>query len=78
MARITIKTRDIGELEFWCKDGGGYVFLESDGKPGSLGKQICDGGGFMGNTLSADEKTLASVARTWNRQRREWERKYGL
>ena len=70
MARITINTRDAGKLEFWVRDEGGYVRLESDGKTGTLGRQICDGGGFMGSTIMADAETLAKVARRWNAQRR--------
>lgn len=70
MARFTIKTRDAGTLEFWAPDGGGYVRLESPGYPGTLGRQICDGGGMMGNTLEADARSLPAVARSWNRQRR--------
>ena len=75
MSRIIIKTRKEGEMSFWCKADGGYVWLESPGKPGTLGDQICDGGGFRGSTLSASEKTLGDVARKWLRQRREAERK---
>ena len=71
MARITINTKDEGAMEFWVNDDGGYVRLELSGRPGTLGKQICEGGGFMGNTLSANEANLAQVARRWNRQRRE-------
>lgn len=75
MARIIINTRKEGEMSFWCKADGGYVWLESEGKPGTLGQQICEGGGFRGSTLYAREETLADVARKWLRQRREAERK---
>ena len=70
MARIIIKTRQEGEMSFWCKADGGYVWLERPGKPGTMGDQICEGGGFRGSTLSASEKTLGYVARKWLRQRR--------
>lgn len=70
MARITINTRDVGALTFFVPDAGGYVRLESGANHGTLGQQICDGGGTMGNTLSADKTTLAAVARRWNKQRR--------
>jgi hypothetical protein len=70
MARITINTRDIGLLEFWVPDNGGYVRLECGDRHGTLGRQICEGGGFMGSTLMADENTLAWVTRRWNKQRR--------
>ena len=75
MARIIIKTRKEGEMSFFCPASGGYVWLESEGRPGTLGQQICEGGGFMGSTLSAKEETLGDVARKWLRQRRACERK---
>lgn len=74
MARITINTRDTGKLEFWVRDEGGYVRLEEGANHGTLGKQICEGGGFMGNTLSATPETLGKVVRRWNAQRRALER----
>ena len=71
MARITINTRDAGALTFFVRDDqAGYVYLESPNRSGTLGQQICDGGGTMGNTLRADSATLATVARRWNKQRR--------
>ena len=70
MARIIIKTRTEGEFTFWCPTGGGYVRLETEGRPGTLGQQICEGGGLMGSTLEATEATLGDVARKWLRQRR--------
>lgn len=75
MARIIIKTRTEGEFTFWCPNGGGYVRLETEGHPGTLGQQICEGGRLMGSTLDATEATLGDVARKWLRQRREAERK---
>ena len=70
MARIIIKTRKEGEMSFWCPTGGGYVRLESEGRPGTLGQQICEGGGLMGSTIESTEATLGDVARKWLRQRR--------
>lgn len=77
MARITISTRR-GKREFWCPDAGGYVRLETEGHSGTLGRQICEGGGFMGSTLTADAETLPKVARRWLRQQRDGLRKNGL
>lgn len=70
MARFTIKTRDVGALDFWVRDGGGYVRLEGPNRSGTLGTQICEGGGTRGSTLTANESTLPAVARRWNAQRR--------
>ena len=60
---FTIKSRKTGEIfSFYAPDSGGYVHLESPGRPGR--------GGFMGSTLFCDasEDDLASVARKWYRQ----------
>lgn len=68
---FTITSRKTGEIfSFYAPDSGGYVHLESPGRPGSTGAQICRGGGFMGSTLYCDasEDDLASVARKWYRQ----------
>lgn len=76
---FTIKSRKTGEIfSFYAPDSGGYVHLESPGRPGSTGAQICCGGGFMGSTLycGASEDDLASVARKWYRQYMEERRKY--
>ena len=70
MKRITINTRNVGPLTFFVPDSGGYVRMESPGKSGTLGDQICDGGAFMGSTLRASENTLGTVARRWLKQRR--------
>lgn len=76
MARFTIKTRDVGELDFWTPDEGGYVRLESPNRHGTLGTQICEGGGTRGSTLIANAETLPAVARRWNAQRRAAIRRY--
>ena len=55
-------------FEFWAPDNGGYVRLESDGKSGTLGQQICDGGGFSGGTVSATPENFTRVCRSWYRQ----------
>ncbi len=78
MARFTIKTRTNGDMEFFVPDGGGYVRLESDGKPGTLGAQICYGGGFRGNTVTADKSTLEFEARRWYRAYRAEQRSSAL
>jgi hypothetical protein len=70
MARTTINTHNVGPLTFFAPDGGGYVRLESPGKSGTLGQQICEGGDTMGSTLTANASNLGAVARRWLRQRR--------
>lgn len=68
---FTIKSKKNSEVfTFWASANGGYVYLERPGKPGTLGSQICRGGGFMGSTLSCGDTldSLARVARAWYRQ----------
>lgn len=65
MATLTIKTKNHGNQTFFVPDHGGYVRLETGTNHGTLGKQICYGGGFRGNTITADAATLPAVARQW-------------
>lgn len=55
------------DFSFFMPSNGGYIWLESPGKPGALGRQICAGGGFMGSTLSATPETFIIVCRRWYR-----------
>lgn len=71
--RMIIKPRAAGvaPLEFFCPDGGGYIRLETPGRPGTLGRQICRGGGLTGSTLSAcGEADFKSECRKWYRAAR--------
>ena len=77
MARVTINTRDLGQLFFSCPNDGGYVYMEQANRPRTEPRQICNGGGFRGDTLGADELTLPRVARYWNKQRRAYARTLG-
>jgi hypothetical protein len=54
-------------FSFWAPDSGGYVRLESDGKIGTLGRQICDGGCFSGDTVRATPENFKSTCRRWYR-----------
>lgn len=65
MATFTIKTRNHGEKTFFVPDNSGYVRLESGRNHGTFAKQICYGGGFYGNTITADAATLEVEARRW-------------
>ena len=70
--RLTIRSRNDGDFKFWAPDCGGYIRLESEGRPGTLGDQICDGGEFIGSTLSTNGSVLMfeSICRRWYRQYR--------
>ena len=72
---IIIKSKTYGKLSFFIDLGGDspydkYVFLELGDRHGTLGRQICDGGGFMGSTITANPETLRAECRKWLRQRK--------
>lgn len=69
MANLSIKSRKTGEqFDFWMNGDQGYIYLEAEGRRGTLGRQLCAGGGFMGNTLSANsESSFKKHCRSWYR-----------
>lgn len=75
MTRIILKTRTNGIMEFFAPAEGGAVRLESPGRSGILGQQICERGSFCGGTLSANAASLEYVARKWYRAYRAKQRK---
>jgi len=62
MATFTINTRKHGEVTFRVRDEGGYVRVSGLAWDN---KQICNGGSFGGNTITADENTLGSKSLKW-------------
>lgn len=85
--RFTIKSRKHGDQDFWANNKeplfgrvqSAYVFLEDKG-PGTLGSQICEGGGFRGDTVTCNgtPEGLEKAARQWWRQYLRNEREMGL
>jgi hypothetical protein len=64
--RKTITRKSTGRtFDFWMRDGGGYVWLEFPNKPATMGQQICNGGHFMGSTMSATPETFNKKCRNW-------------
>lgn len=74
--RHTINSRVFGTSTFFMPDSGGYVRLESTGKSGTLAPQICDGGGFMGSTVSASPASFAAECKKWHAARLRNRSKY--
>ena len=71
MTTLTLKSRKLGrEFSFFMPDGGGYVRLERSANHGTLGTQICYGGGFRGNTIRCDDDA------EFKREVRRWYRDY--
>lgn len=63
------KHTQFGEFSFWMPNDGGYIYLQSKGQSGTQGRQICRGGGFMGDTLSArGEDQFYKICKNWYRQ----------
>lgn len=69
MANLSIKSRKTGEtFNFWMNGSNGYIYLDTQGRCGTYGSQICEGGGFRGNTLSASsEASFEKQCRSWYR-----------
>lgn len=78
----TTRTQEFGEITFSApaatETTQGYVYVDTNGQSGTLGRQICYGGDFMGSTITASDATLKAEAQRWLRQRREWMRKEGF
>jgi ribosomal protein S12 methylthiotransferase accessory factor YcaO len=76
MASYTTKTRLFGPITFDAptadRDKIGHVWAQTENGKRA---QICHGGGFRGDTVTATEKTLKTVAQKWLRQRRDQVRK---
>jgi hypothetical protein len=65
--RIVIRSKKFGEHSVWMPESGGYLWRESDGRPGTLGHQLTDG---SGSTLRASPESFRKVVNRWWRKRR--------
>lgn len=65
MAFFSISSPKHGDVTFHVADDGGYVRVTSSKWDY---KQPCEGGGFMGSTLTANAASLELVARRWWKQ----------
>jgi hypothetical protein len=70
---MSIKTRDHGVVNFFMNSNGGYVYCAT----GCDGDQICDGGKWMGNTITATPETFESECRKWHKARLRVINEYG-
>ena len=68
---IEINSRKLGRKVSFSVPGKRYIFFdmsEDQNSPGTLGKQICDGGELMGNTMtySGDNiKEFKNICKNW-------------
>ena len=67
---MQINSRKLGRTITFSRPGASYIFADLNGKSGTLGCQICSGGGTMGSTLSYDgddQAQFAAICRRWYR-----------
>ena len=67
---LKIKSRIIGSTITFTRPGSDYIYADINGKPGTLGCQICSGGGTSGSTLSYsgnDQTQFETICRRWYR-----------
>ena len=66
--KLTINSTKYGkEIEF-SRPGNHYIYVDLNGKPGSLGNQICYGGGCTGDTIGYsgdDDEKFEKICRRW-------------
>ena len=69
---MTIKSRKLNREFRFSVPGQSYIFVDLDGKPGSQGVQICEGGRISGrisgNTLcyyGDDQMEFERICRNW-------------
>lgn len=66
--KTTISTKSHGEITFFVPILGGYVWVDLNGKSGTLGNQICRGGNLRGSTKSFhgdDRAAFDKLCRNW-------------
>lgn len=67
---VQIKSRKLGRTITFSRPGSSYIYADLNGQPGTMGKQICRGGGTMGSTLSYDgddQEQFEAICRRWYR-----------
>lgn len=68
--QFTINSRKLNRPVTFSIPGAEYIFVDLNGKEGTLGQQICRGGRLMGSTMSYggnDQKQFEKLCRNWFR-----------
>lgn len=68
--KLTIKSRTLGKTITFTRPGSEYIYADLNGKPGTLGVQICKGGWMSGSTmfyLGSDKTIFNALCRNWYR-----------
>lgn len=67
--QFTIKSRVLGKDVTFYRPGSFYIYTDvENGKAGTLGNQICEGGHLMGDTIGVLGPDFEHVCRKWYRQ----------
>ena len=68
--QLTINSKILNKKITFSIPGNSYVFVDINGQPGTLGKQICAGGYTLGDTLSysgQNQSDFESICHRWYR-----------
>ena len=68
--KVTIKSRKLAKTITFTRPGREYIFADLNGRPGTLGVQICKGGWTSGSTmfyLGDDQAIFNRLCRYWYR-----------
>lgn len=66
--KLTINSRTLGKPVTFSRPGNTYIFVDMNGKPGTLGYQICEGGALTGSTIAYDgdsHEQFDHICRRW-------------
>jgi hypothetical protein len=64
----TINSKKFKKSITFSIPGRSYIYVDLNGKAGTLGNQICAGGSLVGETISYngdDEKKFEKICRNW-------------
>lgn len=78
---MQITSRILGRAITFSRPGSSYIYADLNGQPGTLGRQICDGGSTSGITLSYDgddQGEFEAICRRWYRQYVRGVKEYGI
>lgn len=68
---LTINSKKIGKQINFSRPGNHYIYVDLNGKPGTLGNQICRNGSLTGDTIgySGDsDEVFERICRRWYRK----------
>ena len=66
--QLTIKSRKLGKEITFSRPGNYYIYADLNGKPGTLGNQICTSGHTMGGTIGykgESQEQFEAICRRW-------------